>query len=535
MKDKLLTLNDLFNYYSSHDKSFHFNIENNDKPIVVQTPATLKFKKDETTEGLTAVTLHACHTEKNLNESSISKEVMEEKFLPTFKNRPILGYIHEVDGQDEFYSHNMHLDEEKNIVYDEISIGVIPETNNARLEYNEAENNYSVIVDGYIYNNYTKAKEILEREKECAVSVELSLKKFSYDAKEKCLVIEDGYFSGVTILGKDDNGDTVLPGMKGSNIKLKDFSQENNSNFSNIDQTKLIESINRLNETLSNLNINSVENQTKGGKELNKFEELLNQYGKTAEDVAFEYEGLSDEELEAAFAEAFAEPEPKSDPEQKIEEFSVKHTVEFDGKVREFSISLNDKIYALQQLVNDTYADDGDWYSVEVFEDSKMVQFYGWFKAYRQSYKVKGDNYSLTGDRVEIHSVWMTDDEESKFNDMKSNYSSTSEKLLEIEDKLAKYESEPQKLKILNSDKFNLIKDTDEFKKLKSDKNHFDLSVEEVEQKAKDILLDYAMSGKISNTVSTENHGIITNSINDNEEEINKPYGGIFEDFYKNK
>ena len=37
------------------------------------------------------------------------------------------------------------------------------------------------------------------------------------------------------------------------------------------------------------------------------FEKLLEKYGKTIEDITFEYEGLSDEELEAKFSAEFEE------------------------------------------------------------------------------------------------------------------------------------------------------------------------------------------------------------------------------------
>ena len=93
-----------------------------------------------------------------------------EKALPSFKNRPILGYIHEVDGQYEFYGHNMHLDENDNVVYDEIPVGIVPESCDARLEYDEEKDKTYCVINGYIYEEYTKAADIMRREKECAVS-----------------------------------------------------------------------------------------------------------------------------------------------------------------------------------------------------------------------------------------------------------------------------------------------------------------------------------------------------------------------------
>ena len=143
-----------------------------------------------------------------------------------------------------------------------------------------------------------------------------------YEAKEKCLVIEDGYFSGVTLLGYDDNGNKVKPGMAGSNIKLKDFSETNNSMFSEInenEQNKIMKMLEQLNTKLDNLSNTTVPNikddySKEGGNDV-KFKELLAKYNKTKEDITFEYENLSDEELEIKFTEVFGEAEPISDGE----------------------------------------------------------------------------------------------------------------------------------------------------------------------------------------------------------------------------
>lgn len=229
MNKRLLTLDDLCEYYSHRKKSMKFSSEESGEPIVVQIAGTLKFEdSSDLTAGLTPVRLQACHTERNLNRSSISYEVMHDKLLPTFKNRPILGYIHDVDGVPQFYGHNAH-EEDGEIVYDEIAVGNIPETNNAELVYDEENDRYNVMIDGYLYDEYTKATEIVKREEECPCSVEISIKSMSFNAKDHTLIIEDGYFSGVAILGYDNNGNKVQPGMAGSNVKLKDFSMSNNS------------------------------------------------------------------------------------------------------------------------------------------------------------------------------------------------------------------------------------------------------------------------------------------------------------------
>ena len=48
---------------------------------------------------------------------------------------------------------------------------------------------------------------------------------------------------------------------------------------------------------------------------MTKFEELLAKYGKTAEDVTFDYEGMADKELEVKFAEMFDDNSDNEDSE----------------------------------------------------------------------------------------------------------------------------------------------------------------------------------------------------------------------------
>ena len=231
---KLLFIEDLYEFYfSKYKRSTHFSSKKSGYPLVVQVRGSLCFDDDSNEKaGLLSVHLQSCHTNLNDNGSFISDENME-KSLSTFKNRPILAYIHEVDGQPEFYGHNMHEDENGDVVYDEFPIGIIPESCNAKIVYDEEKGKNYVEVDGYIFEEYSKAAEILQREQECAVSVELSINELSYNAKEKYLEIEDFFFSGVTILGKTPSGQPVNPGMQGANIRLSDFEEKNNSLFSN--------------------------------------------------------------------------------------------------------------------------------------------------------------------------------------------------------------------------------------------------------------------------------------------------------------
>lgn len=558
MSKKLLTLDDLYRFYSTKKKSMKFSADKTGEPIVVQVEGKINFEKDETAEGLTAVTLQACHTEKNLNKSSISFETMQNKMLPTFKNRPILGYIHEVDGEPQFYGHNMHIDEESDeIVYDEITVGIIPETNNAKLEYDKENDRYNVIIDGYIFDDYTKAVEILEREQECSVSVEIAIKEMSYSAKDKCLEIQDGYFSGVTILGMDENGNEVKPGMAGSNIRLKDFAESNNSIFSDMteeEHSKLIDTLERLNSTLSNLsnfNIdvtqNFSEDKEKGGNDqVTKFEELLNKYNKTQEDITFDIEGLSDEDLEAKFAEVFednsddntadntddsdngvvennsdemTENEVSTTSENTNEESEESDLVETDAKKKKcevetnenseevtnfsktFELSHEDVRSGLYGLLAPYEEADNEWYWIVSVYDNYFV-YQGMMGNYwGQKYTVENDNISFDGERYELFAEFVTQSEKAELEQMRSNYSSIQAELNTYKEA----EEKADKMTVFNDESYSNYLDTEEFKELMSDDSLKKFTKEELTEKA-DAALGKLVKKTKTFSLNTENN-----------------------------
>lgn len=240
---KFLTIEDLYNYYSSMTENAQFDSKDANGEIVVQMAATTTFDEDdEKPSDLMPVILKACHTGLNDNGFVIAGEVME-KALPTFLNKPILGFIHEVDGVPQFHRHDHHTDDDGNMVYDEYPVGSIPESANPHLEHDDESDKDYVVVHGLLYENYSKAAEILMREKTCAVSVELGINKLDYDANTKRLEIQDFVFHGVTILGVNEDGNMVEPGMAGSNITLADFSAESNSYFDDTDKAVINEPV----------------------------------------------------------------------------------------------------------------------------------------------------------------------------------------------------------------------------------------------------------------------------------------------------
>lgn len=559
-KKRLLYIEDLYDFYSNkYKRSTKFSAEKTGEPLVVQVHGRVNFdESDKNKDGLLPVHLQSCHTDLNVNGSNIDSSVMEAA-LPSFSNRPILGYIHKVttdenpEGQWEFYSHNMHEDENGDVVYDEYPIGIIPESCNAQLVYDEEKKKTYCEVDGYIFEEYSKAAEILQREEECSVSVELSIRELSYDAKQKFLNIEDFWFSGVTILGKTPQGNEVKPGMTGSNIKLADFSSKNNSLFEDY-ESKMVELQARI-ENLETACFNkeqssSVHTLTKeGGNEENmtKFEELLAKYNKTVKDVTFDYENLSDEELEAKFAEAFGEDNETdgensegnetSEPSNNGEGESPSEPDGTDGEgqtfekmTRTFEISHDDIRYALYNLLASYEDADNEWYYITGVYDSYFV-YENWDggKIYGQKYTKDNDNVAFDGERYNLHKEYLTDSEYTEIQDMRSNYSS-------IVEELNTYKSAEvfaDKMTVFDDEAYSEYLDTDEFKTLMSEESVNQYSKEELSEKADATLGKLVKKNKTfsfaGETPQKRHVNRVAFNAEKETEDTYKPYGDLFD------
>ena len=560
MSKKYYTLDDLYQFCRNNNFS-HFSAKETGGPIIVQSYGefeTACFASEvQSTQGLVPVTLQACHTELNRNLSFISDETMT-KALPSFANKPILGYIHQLDdGTYDFYTHNVSYVEDESsedgmrIEYDERPIGVVPESCNARLEYDEEKDKKYVVVTGYIYEDYgNRAVDILKNNGgKTKVSVEIAVNEMSYNAKEGYLNIDDMYFMGVTCLGKTPDGEIVQEGMEGSNLKLDNFSAKENSMFSTDISDKIVDLLSNINEKLDNLS-NTQFSEKGVENKMNHFEELLEKYGKTVEDIDFDYENMTDEELDAKFDELFnaseeevqaddasedtavvvendetevevevieseedVEPEEASEPEEVVENHELK-----------YELSHDDVRCALYNLIAAKSEDDYYYTWIAEVYDSKFVyQDCKEGKFYRQKYAKDGDNVALDGDPVEVFSEWLSKDEKDALDALKADYAV----LREFKDNYDATILKAEKSAVLDGAEYAEIKDSDEFKALISEMDNY--SVEEIKVKA-DLLFAASMKKKFSFECEVEKkpHSV---GINFNAKPSKKkPYGKLFND-----
>ena len=560
MPRKFYTIDDLYNFCKENRFEF-FSSEQQGAPLIVQSFGM--FEADNSDDGLMKVKLKSCHTGKNRNQSGITDDIMNQ-YKHTFKGRPILGAIYKTDtGEYEFRAHDMEIvetDDGAEIEYIEQPIGVISQTDEPYLEFDENEGKNYLMVNGTIFSDYSRAAEILERHRTCKCSVEIAVEELSYNCEEDYLSIDKFRFSGVTILGYEQDGVTeIQEGMKGSKITIDDFSEKKNSMFSADCQHKLIETLEKLNMTLESFN-NKNQNSEKGGeKVMNKFEELLAKYGKTADEVTFEYENLSDEELEVAFKEAFEEVEEETEAvveetvvkeetetetetettvveetaEEVVEEEievvveSVEEVVESEEQfVLQYELSHDDIRSALYSLLAAESEDSYYYvYILEVFDDKFIYHNYEEGKYYRQNYSKDGENVALGENKVEVFNEWLSKSEKDALDALKADYTL----LKEFKENCEAAELKAQKDAIFAREEYSVLADNEAFKTLVSDSEQF--TVEEVETKVKAIFADHVINAGTFSAKNENNNKPKTLGFNFNEKPNKKKtaYGGLFD------
>lgn len=465
MSKKIMTIDELYSFCLKNNFS-KFNSKDFGDELSVEMHGNFEKQKktdDRLVEGMTPFVSNAFHDHVNLNKSNIEENIFKEN-VPSSNLRPILANIKldEETNELDFGSHDFHIEkvtsvdengnkvEVEKIIYDEQPIGVI-DGSRTNIEYDKDAKVNRAVLHGYLYDEYcSDAIDILNRRGTVDCSIELCIRTMSFDGKNKVLNLDDFYVSGLTLLSAK-----TKPGMAGSNFKIEDFSScDTKVSFSN--EEKLIELLERIDKKLSNFDN---KNPKEGGNEKNMFEKLLEKYGKTIEDITFEYEGLSDEELEAKFSAEFEEDtstSTSSDGEDNSNTSNTNDKYELFNKL--FEISFDEIKYALNSLCS-IYRNDSEWcYVHTVYEDYFIMQDWDSDKYYKQSYQKDGDNVSLSGERIEMFEMLLTESEKISVEEMRSNYAA----LKEFKENAEKNELHSQKEELINSEKYSILAEKNE-------------------------------------------------------------------------
>lgn len=535
-KRNLLTIQDLLKF-CQENKLHNFSSKEHGYKLKVQIPSSFAMddEVDDSHRGMLRLKVRIFHTGLNRNGSFVSEEAAKEA-MPTIKNRPILAAIHQLDnGEWDFEGHNFEIitneDGTEEINYIEKQVGSFDESE-PFFEYDEELDKTYVCSYAYIAEDYTRAADILRKKNGTKNSVELSIDELSFNAKQNYLSLDKFYVSASTFLGSHSDGTEIKEGMLGSRADIADFSEQNNTSYFDANK-ELLNEIKKLNEKLSHININQAENSAsenlkEGGTETVKLNELLEKYGKAVEDITFEYDNLSDEELEAKFAEVFEKddtneestdnPDDNQDPasngdeddsannEEVVEdnEASEESTVveseeQFEAKfVKTFEISHEDVRYALYNLLSSYEDADNDWYFINAVYDNHFT-YENWDgdKIFGQAYTKEGDNVAFDGERWNLHRELLTDQEYAELVSMRSNYAVLAQFKIDTENA----QLHAQRENILCNEKYSILAEKDEnneyknkaYAKLISEMDNYSLA--DLEKELKSVFADYITSG----------------------------------------
>ena len=247
--------------------------------------------------------LRVAYTGKNRNNTFISKEAFE-RAVPTMFNVPVVAnYMREIN---EIGSHDGEWvkDEDGNVEYVNVTqpVGVVPES---------AHWFWEEVSDNGVMHQYFCTEVLLWKRQEAYQKIkDNGITKHSMEIEVTDGKMLDDYYSidqfnytAFCLLG------TAEPCFESS--ALFTFSDEEQENFK-LQYTQMLRELKELGSC------------SKEEKEATLLNELLKKYSVTMEDIEFDVEGLSDEELEAKFVEAFesSDDEHAQDPEPTPETFA---------------------------------------------------------------------------------------------------------------------------------------------------------------------------------------------------------------------
>lgn len=556
---RLLFMEDLYDFYSNkYKRSTHFSAEKSGHQIFVQVPAEFEVDRnaDYKDESLLFCKVKLMHSGENRNHSSVTDEALK-KASKTLAYKPVLANFMEYEDEEtgetlkDFTSHDMELNDDGSVNYIEKQVGCF--TSDKPFFEVEEETGHNFLY-GYcaIPVDYTDAASIIERKNGTKISVELAVNEMEYSGKNKILELTDVVIMGATLLGKDpDTKKDIGEGMLNARLDIADFNAKNNSLFSDYD-SNLIDLQERL-EKLESACFNN-KNDISGKEETievekEKFEEEVTEtvevteIEETTEEEVTVTENESEETVDETSEETTenAEEDPVENTQDETPDTGVtenesvnpeKYSVTMsDGSVKEFSLSLDEITMSLYNLVNQMYGEaDNAYYGVTVYEDNTLIMSDYWNgKYYRQSFNRDGDNFSLVGDRVAVHSVWVTDEEDASLNEMRSNYSSVVEEL----NTYKSAEVFADKMTVFDDEAYSEYLDTDEFKTLMSEDSVNKYSKEELSEKADATLGKLVKKNKTfsfaSETPQKKHVSRVAFNAEKETEDTYKPYGDLFD------
>lgn len=511
------------------------------------------------------VKIYIAHTGENLNKSIFSREVLET-MIPSLSHIPILGLIGEKDnGDKDFRGHekNLSLEDGKfKIKFNTHAYGFVPEDNNAHFEVTGGKE--WLVTDGYLWTRFIDAMELFnDASGSKGQSMEVGDVEGYTDNRGR-LVFTNAVFTGLCILGDD-----VPPAMTGSTVSTVFSKQDFKSSFEEMlaeftaekgekalatkkkqnDEPAVATTVTEPESSAStepakpatpasSANTSSAskpaaepakaDDSTKASPasaDSSTSDDKPSTSGTSSEPASGEGSDSTDENAEMSSKKddkgtnflnenesAFKSDEEKDEPDSD----DAEDDKEDKNKFSQFELSLSDRERALSDAVRQRYEDDivveGVW-PVDIFEDYGIFKFVNWSNDNRQlfriAYSVNADDSIKLGDKTEIFSMYVTQEEKNKIEDNRA-------KLADLETKIAELTEYKNNIEMSKKEKaLDEVKASLTAEQMKNIRGKFtEMSVEDVERE-----IAYAMySANKQEFTHSKRGGVRTTNFNAKQE-----------------
>lgn len=441
--------------------------------------------------------LNVMHDGKNFNMSSFNKKSIE-KAKPSIFNVPILAHtLFDDDGNPKFGGHDKHIEEDKDgnkkIIYDEIPIGLVPESTNYEVKLMD-DKKYHLFVDAYVWKGYSNyAEDILNNKESVGLSMEIIVDKYTFDTKKSIFNITDYRYQGITLLGDDKT-----PAMQGANATF-----DINLSYSEIiDKMKIL---------LEN-ELATYDSKEEGGKRLDKEENI----------------------------QVFDETHGKDDDKTEEKEKDFEHSLEYET-VKEKMGLLSKKVSDLSFHNDDQWVDyflrdfDNKYVYIDKCIDQKINGKWKYTNlTVRRSYSVVDSDYQIGEEEVEMVNKLLTKDEAAELEEKRTQLEAQIYELQQYKDSKLKEERDNKLQEIFN--KFDeKLNGNDTYESLKGDS---DLSPEDIEDKCYSLIgrlnYDKLIGTDKKEDKDTDNESIVLGFDTQNKPTSDYEYADLLESEYKN-
>lgn len=511
------------------------------------------------------VKIYIAHTGENLNKSIFSREVLEN-MIPSLSHIPILGLISEKDnGDKDFRGHekNLSLEDGKfKIKFNTHAYGFIPENNNAHFETTGGKE--WLVTDGYLWTRFIDAMELFnDASGSKGQSMEVGDVEGYTDNRGR-LVFTNAVFTGLCILGDD-----VPPAMTGSTVSTVFSKQDFKSSFEEMlaeftaekgekalatkkkqnDEPAVATTVTEPESSAStepakpatpasSANTSSAskpaaepakaDDKTKASPasaDSSTSDDKPSTSETSAEPASGESSDSTDENAEMSskkddkdtnFLNKNESAFKKNEEEDETDSDDAEDDKEDKNKFSQFELSLSDRERALSDAVRQRYEDDivveGVW-PVDIFEAYGIFKFVNWSNDNRQlfriAYSVNADDSIKLGDKTEIFSMYVTQEEKNKIEDNRA-------KLADLETKIAELTEYKNNIEMSKKEKaLDEVKASLTAEQMKNIRGKFtEMSVEDVERE-----IAYAMySANKQEFTHSKRGGVRTTNFNAKQE-----------------